>query len=108
MNITLKTPNLTFYKENFVYVIDFGTIPRNGVAKADINVNATVIKDFTVSTSCTCTSSTPNILDVDNIELSVGYKNTHKVSPFSVKIFLNFKENGEQKSETIKIKGNVV
>lgn len=107
MELSSKTTGQTLEKQDYKYVIDFGVVNLNSPASDMLVLKGENLKINNVSADCSCSSGTPNVIDKNTVELEVRFKNTHISQPFNKNIHIDFTENGEQKTETINIKGQV-
>lgn len=107
MEIINLSENVIHTKNNQEEVFDFGNILKSSVAAVYIDLKGSNITDFKPTPYCGCSVPTATIINNNLVKLTILYKDTHLVRPFSKLIDLNFKENKEKKQVRIRIKGNV-
>lgn len=107
MVIIDKQTNTEIGKSTDRYILDFGVLKKNQVAKRKVQIKGEKLSGLTSQSDCSCTESSPEVIDENTIEIELQYKNTHMTKPFDKKVYLNFFENGQQKVATINIKGQV-
>lgn len=103
MNIEILNGNVNYYKdENDVHILNFGANKIGTPIFAKVKV-LDKVKGLVIVPTCGCTAtSTPE----DNV-FEINYKNINHEHTFSKTIILKYKNNGFEKSEQIKIKGNI-
>lgn len=89
------------------YFIDFGVIKKNSKASRTVQIKGDKLKNLTSQSDCSCTESSPNVIDKNTIEIDLNYKHTHLTNPFNKNVYLNFTEGEETKSAVINIKGQI-
>jgi len=89
------------------YLIDFGVIKKGDKASRTVQIKGESLKNMTSQSDCSCTESSPNVINKDTIEIDLNYKHTHLTNPFNKNVYLNFTEGEEAKSAVINIKGQV-
>lgn len=107
MQVIDKQTNTEIGKSTDRYIIDFGTLKKNSIAKRKVQIKGVNLSGLTSQSDCSCTESSPEVIDKNTIEIELQYKNTHMTKPFDKKVYLNFHEDGQQKVATINIKGQV-
>jgi len=102
-----KSTNQELDKTGNIYQYDFGARKQNTRVAVTLQVKGNNISKLTSTADCSCTSTTPNIIDKDTIEIDIIYKSSHVIHNIKREIFINYSENGENKLETIKITGQI-
>ena len=107
MKIEAKNSNITFSGSGDNYTVDFGTIKKHTLAKTEIEIKGENLTIQTFNTSCSCTKATTKKINKDQTDVEIQYKDTHIISPFNKKLYLNINEVTSDRRVTIEIKGNV-
>lgn len=103
-----KTTNQELEKVGDKYKYDFGARKQNTRVAVTLQVKGNNISKLTSTADCSCTSTTPNIIDKDTIEIDIIYKSSHVIHNINREVFINYSENGENKLETIKVTGSII
>ena len=107
MQIVDKQTNTEIEKSTDRYIINFGILKKNQIAKRTVQIKGNNLEGLTSQSDCSCTESSPEVIDKNTIEIELQYKNTHITKPFDKKVYLNFHEDKQPKVATINIKGQV-
>jgi len=107
MQVIDKKTNTEIGKSTDRYIINFGVLKKNEIAKRTVQIKGINLSGLTSQSDCTCTESSPEIIDKNTIEIELQYKNTHITKPFDKKVYLSFHEDNQPKAATINIKGQV-
>lgn len=103
MEIELKTNNVTKKIDQGITELDFGNLKFKSKAVINFKVLGN-ISNLSVESTCGCSTA---IVGADN-SAEIEYKNTNIKNPFAKIIKVSYKENGVQKNEKIRIKGNII
>jgi len=103
MEIKVLEGAVNQYKESpTVYILDFGKIKENSIAKFKIKVEGVTSSSLAPTCGCTVVGSDAK----DTYE--IGYKDTHVIHVFSKVLVLNYIEGGKTLTAHIKMTGNVI
>lgn len=102
-----KSTNKELDKIGNIYQYDFGARKQNSRVAVTLQVKGENISKLTATADCSCTTTTPNVIDENTIEIDVIYKSSHVLHNINREIFINYSENGENKLETIKVTGKI-
>ena len=103
-----KSTNKELDKIGNIYQYNFGIRKQNSRVAVTLQVKGNSISKLTSTADCSCTSTTPNIIDKDTIEIDIIYKSSHVIHNINREVFINYSKNGENKLETIKITGQII
>lgn len=91
-----------------MYQYNFGAKKQNSRVAVTLQVKGSNISKLTSTADCSCTSTAPNVIDKDTIEIDIIYKSSHVIHKINREIFINYSENGEKRLKTIKVTGQIV
>ena len=103
-----KSTNQELEKKGDLYQYDFGARKQNSRVVATMIIKGSDIKTVTATADCSCTSTSPNVIDKDTVEIDIIYKSTHLIHNINREVFVNYSENGENKLDKIKITGQII
>jgi hypothetical protein len=103
-----KQTNQELDKIGDTYQYDFGARKLNSRVATTFVIKGENLRNLTATADCSCTTSTPNVIDKDTIEIDIIYKSSHMAHNINREVFVNYAENGENKSEKIKITGQII
>ncbi len=103
-----KTTEQELEKKGDVYQYDFGVRKQNSKVSITLVIKGENIGLVTATADCSCTSTTPNVIDKNTVEIDIIYKSTHLIHKINREVFVNYSENGENKLDKIKITGQII
>lgn len=103
-----KDTNQELEKVGDIYQYDFGARKQNTKVTVTLQIKGENISKVTATADCSCTSTTPNVIDKNTVEIDIIYKSTHLIHKINREVFVNYSENGENKLDKIKISGQII
>jgi hypothetical protein len=91
-----------------IYQYNFGEKKLNSSVTATLIIKGENISSVTASADCSCTSTSPNVIDKNTVEIDIIYKSTHVLHTINRSVFINYTEGQENKLREIKIDGQIV
>ena len=91
-----------------IYQYNFGEKKLNSSVKTTLIVKGEDVKNVTSTADCSCTSTFPNVIDKQTVEIDIIYKSTHILHIINRSIFVNYTDGQENKLIEIKIDGQII
>lgn len=100
-----NTKGITHTPSSSTEEFDFGKVKKDHDTSLKVFIEGNNLTDLTTKSTCGCTVAEPNRENENLYSVDITYKNSHIVKPFGKTVTVKVKENGVEKTKSIKIKG---
>ena len=106
--ILSKQNNEELQKVLDIYQYDLGEKKLNSSIKETLIIKGEDIKNVTSTADCSCTYTSPNVINKETVEIDIIYKSTHILHTINRSVFINYTDKEQNFLKEIHLTGQII
>lgn len=103
-----KKNNKELEKALDIYQYDLGEKKLNSSIKETLIIKGEDVRNVTSSADCSCTHTSPNVINKETVEIDIIYKSTHVLHTINRSIFINYTDGEQNFLKEIHLTGQII